>query len=77
MATQNQVTDSVWPYVHLAAALGQLGRATEAIPVLAELGRRGPASTISEVRRWPHNLKRSADRLEHVLEGLSKAGLAS
>ena len=64
-----------WPYVHLPAALGQLGRTDEALAAIEELRKRRPGLTVSAVRSWPHNRSRSKRSLEHILEGLRLAGL--
>ena len=74
-AARHSIADLVWPYVHLAAALGQLGRKTEALAAVEELRRRRPGLTVSAVRSWPHNRSRSEDSLAHMLEGLRRAGL--
>jgi hypothetical protein len=62
-----------WPYVHVASALGHLGRSREATQVVGELLRVKPdfsTATIDETIR----IKNPADR-EHLLDGLRKAGL--
>lgn len=74
-AAQHAVADLIWPYVHLAAALGQLGRMKEATTAVEELRKRRPSLTVSDVRSWPHNRSRSERALEHMLEGLRLAGL--
>jgi adenylate cyclase len=74
-AARHSVADLVWPFVHLAAALGQLGQTTEALAAVEELRKRRPGLTVSSVRSWPHNRSRSERSLEHILEGLRLAGL--
>jgi adenylate cyclase len=74
-AARQSVADLIWPNVHLAAALGQLGRTNEALAAVEELRRRRPGLTVSDVRSWPHNRSRSEGSLEHILEGLRLAGL--
>ncbi len=74
-AVRHSIADLIWPYVHLAAALGQLGRTTEARTAVEELCKRRPGLTMSAVRSWPHNRSRSEDSLAHMLEGLRRAGL--
>ena len=74
-ATQTPTADLLWPHVHHAAALGQLGRSEEAATIVAELGRLRPGLTISAFRSWPTNQNRSAATLAHIAEGLKKAGL--
>ncbi|MGC2076661.1 MAG: hypothetical protein WA728_11645, partial [Xanthobacteraceae bacterium] len=72
---QHSFVDLIWPFVHLAAALGQLGRAAEARAAVEEIHRRRPGLTVSGVRSWPHNRSRSEHSLAHMLEGLRRAGL--
>jgi adenylate cyclase len=74
-AARHSVADLIWPYVHMAAALGQLGRTNEALAAVEELRRRRPGLTVSAVRSWPHNRNRSERSLKHILEGLRLAGL--
>lgn len=74
-ATQHAVADLIWPYVHLAAALGRVGRRSEATRAVEELRKRRPGLTVADVRSWPHNRSRSERALEHMLEGLREAGL--
>jgi TolB-like protein len=74
-AARHSTADLVWPFVHSAAALGQLGRTTEALAAVEELRRRRPGLTVSCVRSWPHNRSRSEASLAHMLEGLGLAGL--
>jgi TolB-like protein/Tfp pilus assembly protein PilF len=74
-ATRNETADLIWPYTHLAAALGQLGRTSEAKAAVTELLRRKPGLTISAMRSWPHNQRRSQKALEHLVDGMRKAGL--
>lgn len=74
-ARQSVVVDLVWPYVWLAATLGQLGKTNEALAAVEELRKRRPALTVSDVRSWPHNLSRGESALEHLLEGLRLAGV--
>jgi adenylate cyclase len=62
-----------WPYVHVASALGHLGRDEEAKRIVGDLLQLKPdfsAATIDETIR----IRNPADR-EHFLEGLRKAGL--
>jgi len=65
----------IWPYVHLTAALGQLGRVKEAHKAVDELRKRRPGLSVAGVRSWPHNQSRSEESLAHMLEGLRRAGL--
>jgi TolB-like protein len=74
-ATRYSIADLIWPFVHLAAALGQLGRTNEALTAVQELRRRRPGLTVRDVRLWPHNRSRSDEALEHLLDGLRSAGL--
>ncbi|MGB6800552.1 MAG: winged helix-turn-helix domain-containing tetratricopeptide repeat protein, partial [Xanthobacteraceae bacterium] len=74
-AARYSIVDLIWPFVHLAAALGQLGRTAEARTAVEELRRRRPGLTVSGVRLWPHNRSRSEHSLAHMLEGLRRAGL--
>ncbi len=74
-AMRTQMIDVVWPLVHRLAALGQIGGRQEAEAVINELRLRRPALTIKAFSAWPHNQSRTARSLEHILEGLRKAGL--
>ena len=74
-AARHSIADLIWPFVHLAAALGQLGRTAEARTAVEELRRRRLGLTVSSVRSWPHNRSRSERSLAHMLEGLRRAGL--
>ena len=74
-AARHSIADLIWPFVHLAAALGQLGRIAEARTAVEELRRRRPGLTVSGVRSWPHNRSRSEHSLAHMLDGLRRAGL--
>lgn len=74
-AMRERIIDVVWPLVHRAAALGQLGRDEKARAVLRELLLRRPSLTVSGYLAWPHNLHRAAWVVEHSAEGLRKAGL--
>jgi TolB-like protein len=74
-AARRSTADLVWPFVHLTAALGQLGRTSEALTAIEELRRRRPGVTVSGVRSWPHNRSRSETSLAHILDGLRRAGL--
>jgi TolB-like protein len=74
-ATRTPLEDVVWPLVHWAASLGQLGRGKEAAVVIEELLRKRPGLTLAKFRAWPHNASRSAHTLEKMVEGLYKAGL--
>jgi tetratricopeptide (TPR) repeat protein len=60
---RRSIIDLIWPYVHLAAALGQLGRGDEALAAVEERRRRRPGLTVSDVRSWPHNRSRSEESL--------------
>jgi adenylate cyclase len=74
-ATRFTVADLVWPYVHWAAALGQLGRIDQAPAVLGELLRRRPGLTVAQFLSWPHNRAAHRPFLDHTAEGLRLAGL--
>jgi TolB-like protein len=74
-AARHSIADLIWPFVHLTAALGQLGRTAEARTAVEELRRRRPGLTVNGVRSWPHNRSRSERSLAHMLEGLRRAGL--
>jgi hypothetical protein len=74
-AIGHSTADPIWPYVHLAAALGQLGRIDEALVAVLENRRRAPGLSISAWRAWPHNRSRSKRSLEHILDGMRLAGL--
>jgi adenylate cyclase len=66
-AARHSIADLIWPYVHLPAALGQLGRTDAALAAVEELRKRRPGLTVSAVRSWPHNRSRSKRSLEHIL----------
>ena len=74
-AARYPIADLVWPCVHLSAALGQLGRESEATAAVDDLRRRRPGLTISQFRLWVHNFGRPPAALEHVIDGLRRAGL--
>jgi TolB-like protein len=74
-AVRHSIPDLIWPYVHLTAALGQLGRVKEAHKAVDELRKRRPGLSVAGVRSWPHNQSRSEESLAHMLEGLRRAGL--
>jgi TolB-like protein len=74
-ARSSPTVDLLWPYIHLAAALGQLDRGEEARVAVAELRRRRPGLTISGFAKWPHNQNRTAMALARITEGLRKAAL--
>ena len=57
-----------------AASLGQLGRVAEAEPLIAVL-RKSPAPSIEAIRGSVTRLYRNADMIEHMIDGLRKAGL--
>ena len=74
-ATRHPVADILWPYIYLAGASAQLGRTTEAAAAIAELRRTRPNATVASLLAWPNMRIRSQQTLEHILEGLRKAGL--
>jgi TolB-like protein len=74
-AMRTQLIDVVWPLVHRSAALGQMDRRQEAEAVINELRLRRPELTIRTFCAWPHNQARTVRSLEHIVEGLRKAGL--
>jgi TolB-like protein/class 3 adenylate cyclase/Flp pilus assembly protein TadD len=74
-ATTHPTADAVWPHVHLAASLGQLGRYDIAATAISELCKLRPGLTISVFRHWPHNRSRTSNWVDHIVEGLKKAGL--
>jgi adenylate cyclase len=74
-ATRFPVVDMLWPLLHLTAALGQLNRKDEANTALVLLCKRWPGLTVSKYRLWPHVTADDAKVMEHVVEGLRKAGM--
>jgi TolB-like protein/Flp pilus assembly protein TadD len=74
-AVRHPVVDLVWPYVYLAASTGQLGTTEEARHAIEQLCRLRPGLTISAFRTWPLNEVRDATDLDHLTDGLAKAGL--
>jgi hypothetical protein len=57
-----------------AASLGQLGRIAEAEPLIAVL-HTSPAPSIGAIRKSVSHLYRDPQTIEHMLDGLRKAGL--
>jgi tetratricopeptide (TPR) repeat protein len=74
-AERTKPEDVVWPLLHLAASLGQLGRSDEAASVVQDLRGKRPGLTLARFRAWPHNESRSAQSMEKMMDGLRKAGL--
>jgi TolB-like protein len=74
-AMRHPTADSVWPAIHLTAALGQLGRSDEGPVALEKLRERWQNLTVSDFQLWPHNRTRSAKALNHIVAGLRKAGI--
>jgi len=58
-----------------AASLGQLGRAEDAAPLIAAL-RQSPAPSVETIRKSVAHLYRDPAMIEHMVDGLSRAGLA-
>jgi putative transposase len=46
-AARHSTADLIWPFVHLAAALGQLGRTTEALEQMVAIIREGDREPVS------------------------------
>jgi len=65
-----------WAQAHLVAALGHLGRTTEATSALAELKKLRPEFSLAFVREQLLYLE-SGEQVEQYLEGLRRAGLES
>jgi len=74
-AARHPIDDNIWPNVYLAASLGQLGMTEEGRRAVEYLCRARPALTISSFRTWPLNEARYPSDLDHVTDGLAKAGL--
>jgi len=74
-ATRHPTADTLWPYIYLAAASAQLNRTSEAADAIAQLRRTRPNATVASLLLWPNMRIRSQRTLEHILEGLRKAGL--
>jgi tetratricopeptide (TPR) repeat protein len=72
---RSPTVDLVWPHIHLAAALGQLGRAEEASAAVAEVQRQRPGLTLSAFAAWSTNQRRSKRALDHIVAGLRKSGM--
>ena len=66
-------TKMFWPYVHVASALGHLGRSEEAKRVVADLLQVKPGFSMPTIDQTI-KIRYAADR-EHLLDGLRKAGL--
>jgi len=60
---------------YLAAALAQLDRAKEAFGTIQALRRTRPNATVASLLAWPNLRIRSEGTLDHIIEGLRKAGL--
>jgi TolB-like protein len=63
-----------WPFVVLAAALGLMGRASEAPPIVAELMRRAPGYTLATTRS-DFFFCGDVALIERCVEGLRRAGV--
>jgi TolB-like protein/Tfp pilus assembly protein PilF len=74
-ATRHPTADTLWPYIYLASSSAQLGRTSEAADAIEELRRMRPNVTVTSLLLWSNMRIRSAETLEHILEGLRKAGL--
>jgi adenylate cyclase len=61
--------------VYLSTSLGQLGRYDSAATAISELCKLRPGLTISAFRNWPHLRSLTSSALDHIAEGLRKAGL--
>ncbi|GMQ76559.1 MAG: hypothetical protein BMS9Abin01_1840 [Gammaproteobacteria bacterium] len=62
-----------WPYAHLAAALGRLGKLDEAKAALAELMRMKPGFSCSYARRHLFSIE-SDEQVEEYIDALRHAG---
>ncbi len=74
-ATRHPTADSLWPNIYLAGASAQLGQTSEATAAIAEMRRTRPNVTVTSLLQWPNMRIRSQGTLEHLVEGLRKAGL--
>jgi TolB-like protein len=74
-AARMPTVDILWPHVHLAASLAQLGQVEAASAAVAELRRQRPGLTVSAFQSWPHNRRRPQSALARIVDGLRKAGL--
>ena len=73
-ASRHPTADASWPYLYLAAASAHLGETAEAA-ALATLRQKWPNLTITWLLAWPNFRIRSQATLDHLLEGMRKAGL--
>jgi tetratricopeptide (TPR) repeat protein len=74
-ATRHPTADTLWPHIYLAAASAQIDRRGDAANAIEELRRTRPSITVASLLEWPNMRIRSQQTLEHILEGLRKAGL--
>jgi adenylate cyclase len=68
------IADNPVAHRFAAASLGQLGRAAEAAPSIAAI-RHSSAPTLAAIRSSVAHLYRDPGMIEHMLDGLRKAGL--
>jgi len=74
-ATRHPTADTLWPHIYMAAASAQLGRTREAAAAIDEMRRVRPEVTVASLLSWRNMRIRSPQSLEHIIEGLRKAGL--
>jgi tetratricopeptide (TPR) repeat protein len=74
-ASRHPTADAIWPYIYLAAASAYLGETAEAAAALAALREKRPNLTISWLLSWPNFRIRSQATLDHMIEGMRKAGV--
>ena len=73
VARQLNLTDFVQAQSQLVAAYGQLGRSSDARPIIDRIHELDP--TFDARRHWASRFRYQPDYLEHLLDGLRKAGL--
>jgi adenylate cyclase len=73
--SRNFVNPDIWELMYLAASLGQLGRPEEARLRAVRYASRKPLLSMTQFAR--HEPFRRAEDLQHLIDGLSKAGVAS
>jgi adenylate cyclase len=75
-ATRQSSAELVWAFTYLAASSAQLRRTDEAEAALGEFLRRRPGWSLATVRSVLSARRRAEPALQHILDGLRKAGLS-
>ena len=75
-ATRQASAEVLWAFMYLAASSAQLGRAEEAEAAVGGFLRRRPGWSLATVRSVLSARHRAEPALQHILDGLRKAGLS-